>query len=350
MPARTLAIALLLATATAKIGNVDCGNGNMCPERMTCASPHRHSLNHTAMVGRKYGCAPFPHASLCPGHRFSCPTGSKCMRDKKHGDLSCVSAGSAPKKPTQNVNALAKPSFLALAPQFAPGNGFCAVIGDDLPSECTCTDDSANLGGTIDCTEDVVVDTIGVRGTITPCGGEAEAKLTIYETDIGFSYSKGIEAGEEIAQFPIPGLSVDVPIVGSCGVYAGLSFSGDASALTLSGTLDVCGTVLGVQECGSSIYSGLPIDVIDGTWDFSDICTGPSGGSKQAAKTLTTTDACAETTQSACDAASGCTWCKCAALPSKCWTKEDAAKLPAGVYVCDSTKPTFLRGAKIATV
>ena len=63
------------------------------------------------------------------------------------------------------------------------------------------------------------------------------------------------------------------------------------------------------------------------------------------------TDACSETTQSACDAASGCTWCKCAALPSKCWTKEDAAKLPAGVYVCDSTssQPTFLRGAKVET-
>ena len=60
-------------------------------------------------------------------------------------------------------------------------------------------------------------------------------------------------------------------------------------------------------------------------------------------------DACSESTQSACDAASGCTWCKCAALPSKCWTKEDAAKLPAGVYVCDSTQPTFLRGAKVET-
>ena len=60
-------------------------------------------------------------------------------------------------------------------------------------------------------------------------------------------------------------------------------------------------------------------------------------------------DACSETTQSACDAESGCTWCKCAALPSKCWTTEDAAKLPAGVYVCDSTKPTFLRGAKVET-
>eukprot|EP00591_Stephanopyxis_turris_P011142 CAMPEP_0195519068 /NCGR_PEP_ID=MMETSP0794_2-20130614/14307_1 /TAXON_ID=515487 /ORGANISM="Stephanopyxis turris, Strain CCMP 815" /LENGTH=235 /DNA_ID=CAMNT_0040648163 /DNA_START=40 /DNA_END=747 /DNA_ORIENTATION=+ len=46
-------------------------------------------------------------------------------------------------------------------------------------------------------------------------------------------------------------------------------------------------------------------------------------------------------TESACDkdttTGGGCTWCKCAALPSACWTKENAAKLPSGVYQCDST-------------
>eukprot|EP01060_Flectonema_neradi_P034808 TRINITY_DN622_c0_g1_i3.p2 TRINITY_DN622_c0_g1~~TRINITY_DN622_c0_g1_i3.p2 ORF type:complete len:154 (+),score=40.57 TRINITY_DN622_c0_g1_i3:102-563(+) len=48
-------------------------------------------------------------------------------------------------------------------------------------------------------------------------------------------------------------------------------------------------------------------------------------------------DACGNkyTTQSTCDADSGCTWCKCGALPSQCWTLDDAKKLPAGVYVCD---------------
>jgi len=45
--------------------------------------------------------------------------------------------------------------------------------------------------------------------------------------------------------------------------------------------------------------------------------------------------------QTACDAdtstGGGCTWCKCAAVPSSCWTKENAKKLPAGVYTCDSS-------------
>ncbi len=48
----------------------------------------------------------------------------------------------------------------------------------------------------------------------------------------------------------------------------------------------------------------------------------------------------AHKTQASCDAdtttGGGCTWCKCAALPSACWTKTNAAKLPAGVYDCDS--------------
>jgi len=39
--------------------------------------------------------------------------------------------------------------------------------------------------------------------------------------------------------------------------------------------------------------------------------------------------------QTSCDADGACTWCKCGALPSACWTKSDAHKLPAAVYTCD---------------
>jgi len=49
----------------------------------------------------------------------------------------------------------------------------------------------------------------------------------------------------------------------------------------------------------------------------------------------------AHKTQSACDkdttTGGGCTWCKCAALPSACWTIDNAKKLPSGVYDCDAT-------------
>merc|ERR1719183_2073035 len=40
--------------------------------------------------------------------------------------------------------------------------------------------------------------------------------------------------------------------------------------------------------------------------------------------------------QASCDKDSSCTWCKCAAVPSKCYTKADAKKLPPGVFACDS--------------
>ena len=31
----------------------------------------------------------------------------------------------------------------------------------------------------------------------------------------------------------------------------------------------------------------------------------------------------------------GCVWCKCSALPSACFTEENAHKLPSSVYDCD---------------
>lgn len=44
--------------------------------------------------------------------------------------------------------------------------------------------------------------------------------------------------------------------------------------------------------------------------------------------------------QKSCDAdtstGGGCVWCKCAALPSSCWTKANSKKLPPAVYQCDS--------------
>ena len=30
----------------------------------------------------------------------------------------------------------------------------------------------------------------------------------------------------------------------------------------------------------------------------------------------------------------GCVWCKCAALPSACFTKADASRLPPSIYSC----------------
>mmetsp|Transcript_23855 Transcript_23855/g.38339 ORF Transcript_23855/g.38339 Transcript_23855/m.38339 type:complete len:248 (-) Transcript_23855:121-864(-) len=42
--------------------------------------------------------------------------------------------------------------------------------------------------------------------------------------------------------------------------------------------------------------------------------------------------------QASCDADSKCTWCKAGAVPSSCFEKENAKKLPPGVFVCDSVE------------
>jgi len=43
----------------------------------------------------------------------------------------------------------------------------------------------------------------------------------------------------------------------------------------------------------------------------------------------------AETTQDGCDAHAECTWCKCSAVPSKCFTLPESKKLPPSIFTCD---------------
>jgi len=150
-------------------------------------------------------------------------------------------------------------------------DGFCAIIADYLPSTCTCTD--AGVGGSIDCSADVVVDVIGVRADFRPCDDPAYISLTVYETSIGFSYDVGkVAAGQSIDE-PIPGLDVGIPVIGDAGVYADATVSGNLDSLTVSLGLNLCGEIFGHQVCGSDLYSGLPVQVLSGTWDFSSLCT-----------------------------------------------------------------------------
>jgi len=81
----------------------------------------------------------------------------------------------------------------------------------------------------------------------------------------------------------------------------------------------------------AAIASAVPLDTVKSQIATTDISS-------------TVDDLCHAkyTTQKTCDAdtttGGGCTWCECAAVPSACWQKSNAAKLPPGVYTCDSSK------------
>lgn len=65
-------------------------------------------------------------------------------------------------------------------------------------------------------------------------------------------------------------------------------------------------------------------------------------------------DAChtAHTAEAACNADAKCTWCKAGAIPSSCFTKENAKALPSGVFDCAANKTAapFVTEALVATI
>jgi hypothetical protein len=56
---------------------------------------------------------------------------------------------------------------------------------------------------------------------------------------------------------------------------------------------------------------------------------------EKATTILAVAETCSATTQSACDAVTGCTWCRSAAVKSKCYTLDDAKALPPSIFACD---------------
>jgi hypothetical protein len=152
-----------------------------------------------------------------------------------------------------------------------PSNGVCDVISGDLPSECQCTEgDSGQFA--VACTVDFLdVDTIDFTANFQPCAAEAEVDFEIVEEDAGIDYTKSYTAGEA-AEYPIPGLTVGIPVIGDANVMIAADVEGNAGALAVKVGLDACITVLGYQKCGSDLTSDLPYYVLSDSYDFSDYC------------------------------------------------------------------------------
>lgn len=225
---------------------------------------------------------------MCKDTRFSCPSGFACKRkpsatktahNQTKTELVCT-RGAATLATTQNINSVkarANPKGgLLKAPR---DNDFCGIVSDYLPNFCACYP-SGPVDGSVDCTVDMLdVDTIEFEGNFSVCSEPASVSVTVQEDDIGFSWSDGFSLGDDV-QVPIPGLSVDIPYVGSAGVVLDVEFDGDISALSIDIGLDACADLPVVgKKCGSDITSELPIELIQQTFDFSDACgSGPGPG------------------------------------------------------------------------
>lgn len=149
----------------------------------------------------------------------------------------------------------------------------CSIVADDLPSYCNCTD--LDLGATLTCSVDMLdIETVGVEAILAPCATTAHMDLDIFETDLGINHTiAGVSAGEE-KDIPIPGLDIDIPVVGNAGVNVAVEFGGNPSEVHVKLGLDACIDLPIVGEhCGSAVTSELPIWLLSGTYDFSSICS-----------------------------------------------------------------------------
>ena len=97
----------------------------------------------------------------------------------------------------------------------------------------------------------------------------------VTEADLGIDYAiEKLTAGED-AYLPVPGLSLDVPVLGSAGVNVVARITGSVGELTLSFGLDACGSVLGVETCGADVDPyRLPVMMLNETYSFNDVCDG----------------------------------------------------------------------------
>ena len=148
---------------------------------------------------------------------------------------------------------------------------FCNEISPILPSECSCS--SQQYGATVGCAVNFFdVDTIGLTGEFELCHNPASATIKVNDTKFGINHElAGLVAGKAI-DFPIPGLSLDIPDIGSVGVNAVFDIEGDLENMDIKLGLDACGKVLGHSVCGSKLTDELPIYILDHTFNFDSLC------------------------------------------------------------------------------
>lgn len=118
----------------------------------------------------------------------------------------------------------------------------------------------------ISCSVDILsLETITVGIDINACADPLNINVFVNESDIGLAWSHQFSGSESI---PVPDLAIDIPDLGSAGVFLNVKLSGTSQDLSLSLGVDACVSVLGVSKCEPNP----PYTLIEGTFNFVHSC------------------------------------------------------------------------------
>lgn len=103
--------------------------------------------------------------------------------------------------------------------------------------------------------------------------------IEVTESTIGIDYRIASLTTGEDADIPVPGLDLDVPVLGSAGVNMVVKIDGSVDALSLGLGVDACASVLGYEKCGADVDPAqFPILLLNSSYSFSGVCSNLNSG------------------------------------------------------------------------
>ena len=140
----------------------------------------------------------------------------------------------------------------------------------------TCGDFTKPNGVVISCPNiGIDIDTLSLTASLNLCAATgAGITVEVKDSTFGVDFTHDFALGDDVEE-PIPGISLDVPFIGSVGFFADVGLTISAGILDIYVGVNVCGEVLGVSVCGSSVISELPYKILEDKIRFSDVCSSP---------------------------------------------------------------------------
>jgi len=253
------------ALPTIAPAGIDCGNGLSCASGQTC-------LSNATGAGELMACSPFPNAVFCHDARFSCPAGTSCGAESK-----CTAAdGSVIADATINADAYAVAEFRNFgAGMVEVKNVVCRLR---LPGICSCAP-SGRIGATVTCQVGIPLSglTIGASAHILPCGDPASFGYRAWAGNRELANRQWTATFSTNMPLPAPPAGFSIGIA-SVTTRAEISGAVRRGRLTANLALGVCGKFMFVGSCCNTdcpfpmSRAPLPVNLITGTYDFSDLC------------------------------------------------------------------------------